>query len=116
MAFFVYTIVDKIGLLSHNTRMSESQHPIRLSISEAGRLFGIHPRTIRRAIAAGEIRYIVVRGRYKLLFDSLVSWSQRTTTVRNKRDTQGIGQWVNQWSIKNTLYSPRPPQNEQDHL
>lgn len=89
--------------------MPEAPNPVRVSISEAGRLFGVHPRTIRRAIASGEIRYIVVRGRYKLLFDSLISWSQRATTVRHKRDTQGIGQWVNQWSIKNTLYSPRAP-------
>jgi excisionase family DNA binding protein len=74
---------------------------LRLSISEAAKLFGVNPRTIRRALAAGEIRYIVVRDRYKLHFGSLVSWSQRTTTVRHKRDSQGLGQWVETWKIRN---------------
>ena len=83
---------------------------VRVSISEAARLFGIHARTIRRAIQDGEIRYVVVLGRYKLHFGSLVSWSQRTTTVRNKCDSRGIGQWVDQWKIKNTKFSPRPPE------
>ncbi|MBI5655036.1 helix-turn-helix domain-containing protein [Candidatus Uhrbacteria bacterium] len=83
---------------------------LRVSISEAANLFGIHQRTIRRAITAGEIRYIVVRGRYKIHFGSLVTWSQRTTTVRNKRDGRGIGQWVDQWKIKNVKFSPRPPE------
>lgn len=84
---------------------------VRVSISEAARLFGIHQRTIRRAIATGEIRYIIVRGRYKLHFGSLIIWSQRATTIRNKRDTRGIGQWVDQWKIKNTKYSPREPES-----
>jgi excisionase family DNA binding protein len=83
---------------------------VRVSISEAAKLFGVNPRTIRRALAAGDIRYIVVGGRYKLHFGSLVGWSQKTPTVRNKRDAKGIGQWVDQWRIKNTKFSPRPPQ------
>jgi hypothetical protein len=52
---------------------------------------------------------VVVRGRYKVHFGSLVAWSQRAPTVRNKRDTQGIGQWVDQWKVRNTKFSPRPP-------
>lgn len=82
---------------------------VRVSVSEAARLFGVNARTVRRAIASGEIRYIVVRGRYKLHFGSLVTWSQRATAVRNKRDQRGIGQWVEQWKIKNPKFSPRPP-------
>ena len=82
---------------------------VRVSLSEAARLFGINPRTIRRAMAVGELRYIVVRGRYQLLFESLVHWSQQKTTVRNKRDHRDIGQWVEQWKIRNPKFSPRPP-------
>lgn len=82
---------------------------IRVSVSEAARLFGVNPRTIRRAMGAGTLRYIVVRGRYKIAFASLVAWSQTQPTVRRKRDQGGIGQWVDQWKIRNTLYSPRPP-------
>jgi excisionase family DNA binding protein len=86
--------------------------PLRVTISEASRLFGVHDKTIRRAIRGGDLRYIVVHGRYKLHFDSLMLWSQRRKIVREKRDSKGIGQWVERWKIRNILYSPRPPQEE----
>jgi len=38
---------------------------IRISISEASRLFGIDQKTIRRAIKAQELRYIVVEADIK---------------------------------------------------
>lgn len=81
---------------------------IRLSVSEAARMFGVSARTVRRAISDGEVSYVVVQGRYKINFESLLKWSQSSTTVRNKRDKKGIGQFVEQWRIKNTLYSPNP--------
>jgi excisionase family DNA binding protein len=79
---------------------------VRVSISEAARLFGVNAQTIRRAIRNQEITYVVVAGRYKLNFESLIKWSQAKTTVRNKTDKFGIGQYVDKWKIKNTLYSP----------
>lgn len=82
---------------------------VRVSVSEAARLFGVNPRTVRRAIASGDVRYIVARGRYYILFESLLRWSQRQTTIRNKRDSHGIGQWVEQWKIRNPKFSPRFP-------
>ena len=85
---------------------TKSKEIIRVSISEAGRLFGVNPQTIRRAIANQEITYVVVAGRYKINFESLVKWSQSKTTVRNKSEQRGIGQFVDKWKIKNTLYSP----------
>jgi len=81
---------------------------IRLSVSEAARMFGVSQRTIRRAIADEEITYVVVQGRYKINFESLLRWSQSSLRVRNKRDKQGIGQYVGQWKIRNKLYSPNP--------
>ena len=84
--------------------------PIRLSVSEAAKMFGVSTRTIRRALANNEVSYIVVHGRYKIQFESLLKWSQSSTTVRNKRDKAGIGQFVEKWRIKNTLYSPNPEQ------
>ena len=81
---------------------------IRLSVSEAARLFGVSQRTVRRAITNQEITYIVVQGRYKINFESLLKWSQQSTTVRNKRDKAGLGQYVAQWKIKNKLFSPNP--------
>lgn len=81
---------------------------IRLSVSEAARLFGLSSLTIRRALAQGHLRYVVVHGRYKISFESLVAWSQQFVRVRNKRDRTGIGQFVSRWKIKNTLFSPNP--------
>jgi excisionase family DNA binding protein len=81
---------------------------IRLSVSEAAKMFGISQRTVRRALQTEEITYVVVQGRYKINFESLLRWSQRTTTVRNKRDRLGVGQFVGQWKINNKLYSPNP--------
>jgi excisionase family DNA binding protein len=81
---------------------------IRVSVSEAARLFGVSTRTIRRAIAEGEVTYVVVRGRYKINFESLIRWSQRRPAVRNKLSREGIGQFVDQWKIRNRLYSPNP--------
>lgn len=81
---------------------------VRVSISEAARLFGVNTQTIRRAIRAQEVTYVVVAGRYKLNFESLVKWSQRHTTVRNKLASKGIGQFIDRWKIKNPLYSPNP--------
>ncbi len=84
----------------------EPKEIVRVSISEAARLFGVSQQTIRRAVATEEITYVVVAGRYKINFESLVKWSQAKTTVRNKSNAHGIGQYVDRWKIKNTLYSP----------
>ncbi len=81
---------------------------IRVSISEAARLFGVNTQTIRRAIKAQEVTYVIVSGRYKLNFESLVKWSQRHTTIKNKLVKKGIGQFVDKWKIKNPLFSPNP--------
>ena len=81
---------------------------IRVSISEAARLFGVNSQTIRRAIKGQEVTYVIVSGRYKLNFESLVKWSQRHTTIKNKLVKKGIGQFVDKWKIKNPLFSPNP--------
>lgn len=81
---------------------------IRLSVSEAAKIFGVSQRTVRRAILAEEVTYVVVQGRYKINFESLLRWSQRTTTIKNKRDNLGLGQYVGQWKISGKLYSPNP--------
>ncbi len=89
--------------------INNSMNPIiRLSVSEAAKMFGVSQRTIRRAIKGDEVTYVVVQGRYKINFESLLRWSQRTTTVRNKRDKAGLGQYVDQWRISGKLYSPNP--------
>ena len=86
--------------------LEQPKEIVRVSISEAARLFGVSTQTIRRAIKNQEITYIVVAGRYKINFESLVKWSQQKTTVKNKTNSHGIGQYVDRWKIRNTLYSP----------
>lgn len=83
--------------------------PIRVSVSEAAKLFGISTRTVRRAITDGLLTYIVVQGRYKISFESLVKWSQQIPRVARKRDSAGIGQFVDTWGIRNKKYSPHAP-------
>lgn len=85
--------------------MEEQKHIIRLSVSEAARLFGVNPQTIRRAILDGELTYIVVAGRYKINFESLVRWSQKKT-IQRKTQQRGIGQFVEKWKLAGKLYSP----------
>lgn len=81
---------------------------IRLSVSEAARLFGVSSKTIRQAIKNQEVRYIVVAGRYKINFISLVEWSQQSTRRKNQLKNQGIGQYIDHWKITNKKYSPNP--------
>jgi excisionase family DNA binding protein len=97
------------------TKLKTMANPIiRVAVSEASRLFGVSSKTVRRAVADGEITYVVVRGRYKLNFESLVRWSQERPKVRNKLARQGIGQFVDRWKIKNRLYSPNPKTAEKE--
>lgn len=86
--------------------------PIRLYVSEAAKLFGVSDRTIRRAISRREIRYIIVRNRYQIHFESMLNWSQKLPRLQKKRDQGGLGQWVEKWKITNPKYSPRPPSSE----
>jgi len=92
---------------------SEQQHQkipsmIRVTVSEGAKLFGVTPKTIRMALKNGELKYVVVRGRYKISFASLVEWSQSTARRAAKVKKDGIGQFVNQWKISNPKYSPNP--------
>ncbi|MDP3244881.1 MAG: excisionase family DNA-binding protein [bacterium] len=82
--------------------------PLRLSPNEAGKLFGVETSTIRRALKRGELRYVVVRNRYKIMFDSLLAWSQTRAKVANKLASKGLGQYVDKWKIKTRLFSPNP--------
>ena len=106
LSTIVYTNSIKNLMEPYITPDTLQKEIVRVSISEAARLFGVSQQTIRRALKNQEITYIVVGSRYKLNFESLVKWSQEKTTVRNKTNKQGIGQFVNQWKINNTLYSP----------
>jgi len=83
-----------------------SENIIRVSVSEAARLFGVSDKTIRQAIRENQLKYIVVKGRYKINFSSLIEWSRQSTRRSNQLDKQGIGQYIDQWKIHNKKYSP----------
>ncbi|TSC94963.1 MAG: Uncharacterized protein Athens101410_682 [Parcubacteria group bacterium Athens1014_10] len=85
-----------------------NENIIRLNPSQAAQLFGVNERTIRRALKQQKLRYIVVRGRYKINFESLVEWSQKNISRKGKLNQEGIGQYVERWKIKNKLFSPSP--------
>ena len=75
---------------------------IRVSVSEAARLFGISQQTVRRALKNNAISFIVIGNRYKIDFASLFTWSQSKITVKNKMNGNGIGQFVAKWRIPST--------------
>lgn len=79
---------------------------IRVSVSEAAKLFGVSTKTIRQAIKDEELRYIVVAGRYKINFVSLIEWSQKSTRRANQLNDSGLGQYVDKWKIHNKKFSP----------
>lgn len=81
---------------------------LRVSVSEAAKFFGLEQRTVRRAIKAGSVSYVVVRGRYRISFKSLLAWSQSKPRVQKKLVSQGVGQFVDRWKITNTHFSPNP--------
>lgn len=81
---------------------------IRVSVSEAAKLFGVSTKTVRQAIKDENITYIVVNGRYKINFASLVEWSQNSTRRSNKLQNEGLGQYVDKWKISNKKFSPSP--------
>lgn len=78
---------------------NNDQKIVRVSVSEAARLFGVSEKTIREAIGTNDLKYIVVRGRYKINFQSLVEWSQQSTRRRNQLTNKGIGQYIEKWNI-----------------
>ncbi len=73
---------------------------IKLSPSQAGRLFAISERSVRRAIKNRELPVLVRNSRYQIDFYDMLIWSEKLPNRRRKRDELGIGQFVKQWDIK----------------
>ncbi|MDP2812782.1 MAG: helix-turn-helix domain-containing protein [bacterium] len=95
--------LNKIIIFNFSNKM---ENIVRVSVSEAAKLFGVSTKTIRLAIKNEELKYIVVAGRYKINFLSLIEWSQQSTRRRNQLSQQGIGQYIDKWKINNKKYSP----------
>ena len=76
--------------------------PMRVSVSEAAKLFGLSQKTIREAIKNNKVAYIVVKDRYRIDFQSLIEWTEVSTRRKRIRDSHGIGQFVNSWKDSKT--------------
>lgn len=81
---------------------------IRISISEAARLFGVNAQTIRRAIKDGQMEFMLVQGRYKIDFEHVLRWSQKSSHLQNKMSARGIGKFVQGWRLAEQQSLPQP--------
>ncbi len=72
---------------------------IKLSPSQASKLFGVSERSIRRAIKNKQLPITVHNARYQIDFYDLLLWSEKLPNRQRKRDEFGIGQFVKQWYI-----------------
>ena len=68
-----------------------------LSVSQAAKLFGVEQKTIRRAIKAKEIIYIVEGDRYSIEMGSLLRWAYQSTRLKHKLEQDGVGKFVQEW-------------------
>ena len=68
-----------------------------LSVSQAAKLFGVEQKTIRRAIKAKEITYIVEDERYSIEMGSLITWAYQSARLINKLNQYGVGKFVKEW-------------------
>lgn len=98
--------IDKYRYIYNNMNNDNQNIPIRVSVSEASVLFGVSTKTIRQALKNNELLYIVARGRYRINFESLLNWSQKSTRRSNQFTNNGIGQYAEKWRIKTKKYSP----------
>lgn len=72
---------------------------IKLSPSQAGKLFAISERSIRRGIKSKGLPAVVHQGRYKIDFQDLLLWSEQLPNRQTKRDEFGLGQFVEKWKF-----------------
>ena len=72
---------------------------IKLSPSQASKLFAISERSIRRAIKNKDLPADVANSRYRIDFRDIFIWSEKLPNRQYKRDEIGIGQFVDTWKI-----------------
>jgi len=93
---------SRVLKLAKKSKLMPTHSPIHLSVSEAAKFLGVSTRTIRRAVTARLVTYIVVNERYKITLDSLLVWAENTATVQKKLNTVGFGAFVETWKLPKT--------------
>jgi len=80
-----------------NIPPAEVKEPLWLSVSETAKISGIGSKTVRRAIEAHSVKFKVLGNRYLINLTSLITYLFKTTKLRNKFLSHGIGQYVDKW-------------------
>ncbi len=78
--------------------LKKIEHPIWLSVSESAKICGVNAKTIRRALQSNAIKYKIIQNRYSIDFSSLIQHALKHKKLRNKFNTQGLGQYTQEWS------------------
>ncbi len=69
--------------------------PLWFSVSSSAKLGGVDPKTIRRAIKNNpDLKYKIVKDRYKIELGSLLSFLNKKTKLKNKLNKNGLGQYL----------------------
>ncbi|MFP4514851.1 MAG: hypothetical protein ACLFNO_02490 [Parcubacteria group bacterium] len=77
------------------------RYPIWLLISEAAKLAGVSDKTIRRAVKdIGGLKYRIANGRYYVELLSMIEYLEKSTKLRNRLNTFGLGQYVKEYNRK----------------
>ncbi len=86
-------------MLENNKLISAKiDNPIWLSVSEAANLGGVKSKTIRRAIKSDpKLHYKIVKNRYQIELNSLLTFLHKNTKLKNKLLKYGLGQYVASW-------------------
>jgi hypothetical protein len=72
-------------------------YPVWLGVSECAKLGGVQPKTIRRALKSGHLKYKVEGNRYFIDLKALILYLMSTKKLQNKLKRQGIGQYIEKW-------------------
>ena len=76
-------------------------NPIWLLISEAAKITGVSDKTIRRAIKdSRDLTFRIINGRYYVELLSVIEHMEKTTKLKNRLDTYGLGQYVVEFNRK----------------
>lgn len=69
--------------------------PLWFSVSSSAKLGGVDPKTIRRAIKNNsELKYKIIKNRYKIELGSLLSFLNKNIKLKNKLKKNGLGQYL----------------------
>ena len=73
----------------------EIASPLWFSVSSSAKIGGVDPKTIRRALKSDtDMKYKIVKDRYKIELGSLLSVLNKKTKLKNKLKKNGLGQYL----------------------